>query len=371
MGCATLSWLLPACALAVTAATAEDSVKFPIPRIPLQPERYVCHRASESLVIDGRDDEASWQAAPWTAEFVDIEGDLKPRPALATRARLLWDDHDLFVYAEMEERGLWATYDRRDAVIYHEHDFEVFLDPDGDTHLYYELEINALNTVWDLLLIRPYRDGGPAVHAWDIAGLRTAVHLDGTLNDPSDVDRGWSVEIAIPWEILKECAGREVPPRDGDQWRVNFSRVEWTLDVVEGAYVKRIDPATGRAWPEHNWVWSPQGLIAMHYPEMWGIVQFSSLDPAAGPVQLRPDPEESARSALRKLYYAQKERRERGEPFADDPGLLGWDAIGAETRVTAVPRISATPSGFEAVLDLPGGATLHIDHQGRNWRSAP
>ena len=371
MGCATLSWLLPACALAVTAATAEDSVKFPIPRIPLQPERYVCHRASESLVIDGRDDEASWQAAPWTAEFVDIEGDLKPRPALATRARLLWDDHDLFVYAEMEERGLWATYDRRDAVIYHEHDFEVFLDPDGDTHLYYELEINALNTVWDLLLIRPYRDGGPAVHAWDIAGLRTAVHLDGTLNDPSDVDRGWSVEIAIPWEILKECAGREVPPRDGDQWRVNFSRVEWTLDVVEGAYVKRIDPATGRAWPEHNWVWSPQGLIAMHYPEMWGIVQFSSLDPAAGPVQLRPDPEESARSALRKLYYAQKERRERGEPFADDPGLLGWDAIGAETRVTAVPRISATPSGFEAVLDLPGGATLHIDHQGRTWRSAP
>ena len=65
----------------------------------------------------------------------------------------------------------------RDAVIYHDNDFEVFIDPDGDNHLYYELEINALGTEWDLLLVKPYRDGGPAVNAWDIQGLRTAVHV--------------------------------------------------------------------------------------------------------------------------------------------------------------------------------------------------
>ena len=56
------------------------------------------------------------------------------------------------------------------------------------THNYYELEINALNTVWDLLLSKPYRDGGKAVTSWNIDGLETTVHLYGTLNDPTDVD---------------------------------------------------------------------------------------------------------------------------------------------------------------------------------------
>lgn len=354
----------------VARSSAETS-RFPVPGIAFQPERYICYRASAPLAIDGRGDEAAWQAAPWTGPFVDIEGDLQPPPALSTRAKLLWDERDLYIYAEMEEPGLWATYDRRDAIIFHEHDFEVFLDPDGDTHLYYELEINALNTVWDLLLVRPYRDGGPAVHAWDIAGLRTAVHLDGTLNDPSDVDAGWSVEIAMPWEILKECAGRPLPPRDTDQWRVNFSRVEWKLDAVDGRYVKRADPSTGRPLPEQNWVWSPQGLINMHYPEMWGVVQFSTLGPAAGGVRFHADPEEPTRWALRRLYYAQKERKESGRPFTADLAELGWDPIAAGAGAAARPRVELTSSGFEALLELPAGAILHIDHLGRTWRSQP
>ena len=73
----------------------------------------------------------------------------------------------------------------------------MFLDPDGDSHLYGELELNALNTTWDLLLTKPYKDGGRAVNAWEITGLKTAVHVDGTLNDPRDTDRGWTVEIAL------------------------------------------------------------------------------------------------------------------------------------------------------------------------------
>lgn len=46
--------------------------------------------------------------------------------------------------------------------------------------------MNALNTGWDLRLPKPYKDGGPALNEWEIHGLKTAVHIDGTLNDPSD-----------------------------------------------------------------------------------------------------------------------------------------------------------------------------------------
>ena len=72
----------------------------------------------------------------------------------------------------MEEPDVWGTLTERDAIIYNDNDFEVFIDPDGDTQMYYELEVNPLGTVFDLMLIRPYRDGGPPIIAWDIAGLQ-------------------------------------------------------------------------------------------------------------------------------------------------------------------------------------------------------
>jgi hypothetical protein len=128
--------------------------------------------------------------------------------------------------------------------------------------------------------------------------MRTAVYVDGTLNDSRDIDRGWSIELAIPWKALGEFARRPSPPADGDQWRVNFSRVEWDIEIVDGQYRK----IPGR--PEHNWVWSPQGVIDMHRPERWGYVQFSTAPP--GTAVFRPDPSQSARDYLMQIYEAQK-----------------------------------------------------------------
>lgn len=231
-----------------------------------EPARYSARRAP-AMRIDGVLSEAEWGRAPWTRDFVDIEGAAKPKPSLRTRARLLWDDEYLYIAAELEEPHVWATLTQRDAVIYHDNDFEVFIDPDNDTFNYYELEINALGTVWDLFLTKPYRDNGHAINAWDISGLESAVRINGTLNDARDRDVGWTVELALPWSVLKEAAPEHRAPRPGEEWRINFSRVEWDVDVVDNAYSKRKQP-------EHNWVWSPQGAIAMHMPEKWGYVRF-------------------------------------------------------------------------------------------------
>ena len=72
---------------------------------------------------------------------------------------MLWDDTYLYVGALLEEPHVWATLTQHDSVIFHDNDFEVFIDPDGDNHEYCEIEINALNTEWDLFLNKPYRDG--------------------------------------------------------------------------------------------------------------------------------------------------------------------------------------------------------------------
>lgn len=324
------------------------------------PKSYLCYRATEPIEINGRLDKSVWQVAPWTDWFVDIEGDLRPLPRLATRARLLWDDDYLYIGAEMEEPHVWGTLTEHDSVIFQDNDFEIFLDPDGDNHSYFEIEINALNTVWDLRLVKPYRDGGPALDEWEIPGLKTAVSIDGTLNDPSDKDRGWSVELAIPWSAMAEHAGRRVPPTDGEQWRVNFSRVEWDVDIRDGGYHKIPNR------PEHNWVWSPQGAIDMHRPERWGFVQFTNATP--GEAMFVPDPSFEARERLMAVYHAQRAYQRQTGSWAGDlteifprPGELDSGA----------PTLRLTAGGWEATLPFTDAAgmvqTVRIREDSRIW----
>jgi hypothetical protein len=232
------------------------------------PKQYMCYRASSAIRIDGRLDDAAWRDAPWTDRFIDIEGAKKPRPRFETRAKMLWDDDYLYIGAELEEPHVWATLTAHDSVIFHDNDFEVFLNPSGDGRKYFEFEINALNTGWDLFLPKPYREGGTADNTWEIPGLKTAVHVNGSLNNPRDRDRGWTVEMAFPWTAFAARAP-VARPRTGQQWRVNFSRVEWRTNIENGKYVK----VAGLR--EDNWVWSPQGLIDMHVPDHWGFVRFA------------------------------------------------------------------------------------------------
>ncbi|NOY60439.1 MAG: hypothetical protein GXO75_16125, partial [Calditrichaeota bacterium] len=285
---------------------AGEKLEIPEPAIPFHPARYVCYKTDRPLTIDGRMDEAIWAKAEWTRDFQDIEGNSKPTPRFRTRAKMLWDDTCFYILAEIEEPDVWAKLKKRDSVIYYDNDFEVFIDPNGDTHRYYELEINAFSTEWDLFLDRPYRDDARALFFWDIGGLKSAVHVRGTINKAGDKDKGWTLEIALPWKPLEECADKETPPAHGDQWRVNFSRVEWKVKVENGQYEKVVNPATNKPYPEDNWVWSPQGVINMHYPEMWGFVQFSDKTAGSGRDEFVYQKEEDVKWALRRVYYRQK-----------------------------------------------------------------
>jgi len=319
--------------------------------------------ASGPLAIDGRFDDAAWDGVPWTEPFVDIMGATGRTPTHLTAVRLLWDSTYFYVGARLVEPDLWATLTRRDAVIYRDNDFEVFIDPDGDSHAYAELEINALGTVWDLFLVRPYRDGGPALTGWDIHGLKSAVRLDGTLDDPSDRDEGWTVELALPWPALGEATDQAAPPNPGDQWRVNFSRVEWTLDVVDRSYRKRMDPATGKPLAEDNWVWSPQGIVNMHYPEMWGFVQFSSRPPRLVE-RFRPRTRDAARWALRRLYYNERAWYHDHGSYTADWGAVGFPGESIPGYAWP-PVIRTTGNLLEALLAGPGGDTLRLTQDGR------
>lgn len=329
----SLFCLILACIPALTLQAKQISASGDPDKPPHQ--TYVVHKSTMPLSIDGSLDESSWTETSWTNNFSDIQGNKKPSPHFRTRAKMLWDDDYFYYAAELEDPHVWGTLTERDAVIFMDNNFEIFIDPDGNTHNYYELEVNALGTFWDLLLTKPYRNGGRAINAWDIKGLKIGISVNGTLNDPNDTDEGWTIEVAIPWSVLMETMPGSAPS-DGDQWRLNFSRVQWHTDIINGEYIKQTDPETGEQLPEENWSWSPQGVINMHYPEMWGIVQFSD-EPSGSNVRFTKNPADDYKWLMRVLYYRQIEYRQKTGQFAGNPGLLQFRELFRELFDDHIP----------------------------------
>ena len=342
----------------------------PDPRPFVMPRGYVCQRATGPITIDGKMDELSWEKAAWTEYHLDIEGQMRPvKPRFNTRSKMLWDDECFYVAAWMEEPHVWGTITQRNAVIFNDNDFEVFIDPDGDSHAYFEFEVNALNTVWNLFLDKPYKHGGNAV-VREMPGQKSAVFVKGTLNDPTDTDEYWTVEIAFPWKGMAEHAQCACPPKDGDQWRVGFSRVEWGHRIVDGKYVRSPNKEERTDhWHEDNWIWSPQGVVNMHRPETWGYVQYST-EPAGAKVQFVPDPTARARYLLHKVLYAQEQYRLTHKRYAPALEALGLDQLANETLAGPI-TMRTTETGWQAVARLArrhgNVRTVHIRQDGKVW----
>ncbi|MDB5021062.1 MAG: hypothetical protein JWQ28_2189 [Pedobacter sp.] len=319
---------------------------------------YVLQHTDQQLNMDGKLAESAWQKAAWTTDFVDIEGSLKPSPTLRTQVKMLWNDSTLFIAAKLQEPQVWATQTHHDDIIFKDNDFEIFIDPDNNTHQYFEIEVNALNKIFDLFLPKPYRDGGDALVGWNVEGLRSGVHIEGTLNKPKDQDKGWTVEMAIPLKSLRMGFPFHVPT-EGTLWRINFSRVEWDTKVAGNMNVK-IKDASGKDLPEHNWVWSPQGVINMHYPEHWGYLQFTRTTDAVFKMPYT----ESQKQQLWLIYYRQKEHQERTGRYASTLAELEiTPQMTIDNQINQV-QLEATAKQFTATILAEGKTAISINNEG-------
>ncbi|MDU1904849.1 MAG: carbohydrate-binding family 9-like protein [Dysgonomonas sp.] len=325
------------------------------------PKNYVVGYTNTPPVIDGNVEDKIWDNAAWTDVFEDIEGDLKPKPYYATRAKMLWDRNYLYIAAVLEEKHVWSYLDKRDQIVFFDNDFEVFLDPNNDGHRYFEYEINALNNMFDLFLPKPYRAGSGALISWDSNRLKHAVKVIGTLNDPTDEDKGWTVEMAIPFADVTIGNDPHVP-KHGEVWRINFSRVQWETEIIEGKYVKK-KGADGKNLPENNWVWSPQGVINMHLPERWGYLQFSEAEGEEQPVFVMPYSEKQ-KQYLWQVFYKQHEYKEKNGKYASSLKELGisdtYTIDGAMNKLS----MEATSRQFSAKITGLGNSTIYINDEG-------
>jgi cellulose/xylan binding protein with CBM9 domain len=179
---------------------------------------YVVHRAAGPLQIDGALAEPAWDKAAVAGPFVrSLDG---KAATAATQARLLWDDDNLYVAFQSEDANVSGTFFKDDEPLYTSNVVEIFLNPSADSSRYDEIEVAPTNALFDASF-----SGGPRQGmnlSWS-SQARHAVHVDGTLNDPRDVDRGWTVELAIPFASL---TGMDKPrPARGDRWKFNLYRL--------------------------------------------------------------------------------------------------------------------------------------------------
>lgn len=337
------------------------------PQAAYNPPSYICYKAPAPIRIDGKLSPEEWDAIPWTSDFTDIEGEKRPNPSLQTRAKMTYDDQGMYFAALLKEPHVWGTITEHDAVIYQDNDFEIFLDPSGDTHNYLEYEVNALGTVWDLFLTRPYRDNPQVLNNWEFAGMKSAVYVDGTLNNPADTDKSWSVEVFIPWSTVYQVMRGKEKPVAGEQLRVNFSRVQWTTEIQDGKYVKV--PIRGEdKIREYNWVWAPTGVINIHMPEYWGFVQISDKVAGTGETPFVKNPDDEIKWLLRNLYYRQNEYAATFGEYAPTLAALKPEELG-KTELVKQIKLYSTPSMYEITVPGTDGNVWHIRQDGLVWSS--
>ncbi|MDO5732170.1 MAG: carbohydrate-binding family 9-like protein [Eubacteriales bacterium] len=306
-------------------------MSYPIPNYDFKKAlSYPCHYHAPELLSDFQKlaldpDSPLFRDAPWSEDFQDIEGENKAKPRFRTRFKAVWTTTGIYFLALLEGEEVWAYVETHDGVIFQDNDFEIFIDPDDDSCAYIEFEINAKNVVWDLLLTRPYRNRGLALNSFEIKGLQTRTQVfyreDGRARD-------WRCLVYIPFRSIEEvCQGRFKLPNSSQRFRINFSRVHWNTEIKDGHYQK-LRASDGKILPEENWVWSPQGLINMHYPEMWGCFIF--YDQEGNPIgdPLFPNQSDLERFLLRQIWYeAQKIYASEGQFRLSLEDLQGKDWI--------------------------------------------
>ncbi|HEY0175043.1 MAG TPA: carbohydrate-binding family 9-like protein, partial [Pedobacter sp.] len=312
--------------------------------------------------IDGKITEKLWENVPWTENFTDIQGDKVAAPYYNTRLKMMWDKDYLYIAAEIKDPDVWAYVKNHDEVVFQDNDFEIFIDPDNDTHQYFEIEVNAINTIWDLFMPKPYRNGTRGLSSWEALGMRSAVKVQGTLNKPNRKDQGWTVEMAVPFTALN-ASYRGKGPVDGDLWRINFSRVQYGTTVADGKYVKNKD-ADGKVLPELNWVWSPQGLINMHYPERFGYLKFSSAPTGTVQPAFELPYGEKQRNYLWLVYYKQKEYLQKQGKYAGSLQELGVPANFTLEGKANTLEMEATDHQFYLSVKADQEKTIAINQEG-------
>ena len=217
-----------------------------------------------NITVDGGLDEPIWQRLP----VMRLSG-FQPDATYETWAKLFYTKDHLYIGAYLQDEHIWGSLTERDAKTWQEEVFEVFIDPNADGQDYLELQVTPRNVVFDARFEQMLGRGQGSAQeqidrakAFTVEGMVTAVKVEGTLNDASDKDTAWTIEIKLPFASLP---GGGQPPKPGESWAVNLYRFD------------RPDQAKT---DQRAWAWSTAANRSFHEVSKFGAVQFMASLPS-------------------------------------------------------------------------------------------
>ena len=263
------------------------------------PPHYVARRlgAGESIVLDGRLDDAAWASAPWTSRLVDLtrheNASLNAVPGfLQARAKIRWDADFLYIGVVLREPLVVANVTGHNGpdVPYHDNDLELFVDAHRSAQHYKEFEMSARNGTYDVLWGVPDGAGLACARAGDPPYLPACVNTSspfyagnwtmlnpvraglagGGLTTAVDYDRSrygrytsgaaaaWTAEIALPIRAGRGAAGGwhgglldagASSPADfaGSADPAAAEQVYWSFDLSRAEHPRKYIAADGNA----------------------------------------------------------------------------------------------------------------------------
>lgn len=218
---------------------------------------YLCQRIPRELELTGKLDDPLWQQA----EAVELTDPTTGEPhPLTAHARVLYSESHLYVGFDCVDDYILATFTERDSEVWNEGCFEVFLAPSGKMRQYYELNVGALNTIFDTFILNGTEPGKRwrinSFIRYNMRGLTTKVHVNGELNVIGGA-QGWTAEYAIPFSSL--IGNDHLVPEPGDEWCMNLCHIASPKKEKEFGFYS----------------WCTIGKMDFHAPWYYGTLRFA------------------------------------------------------------------------------------------------
>ena len=218
------------------------------------PKRLVVPKLSGTVTIDGDLTEPMWAKAAVIKPFFTADGSGREREE--TEVRVWYDDTALYLAWICTDADIQATFTARDSKFWEEEVAEFFITP-KDLNKYYELQWNPLGGMFDAIITNQIDTNGVSKKfdgdwTYTAKGMKSAVKVKGTVQNSSDKDEYWRVEVVIPFSDFDQPT-----PKAGDVWRANFYRFNRQKDMA----VELLS-------------WSPPILPGFHQPSRFGFLEF-------------------------------------------------------------------------------------------------
>jgi len=147
-----------------------------------------------AITLDGDTDVPGWLLPPGPARTGDFLSDTGKPARPYSDTRLVWGDGHLYLALYAADQDIESHTDQPDGPVWLDDAFRVVFSRPG---VEYAFDVSPKAVITDSIR----RAGGEWDYTWN-SGAHASAEMDGTINDPTNKDEEWVIELAIPFESL-------------------------------------------------------------------------------------------------------------------------------------------------------------------------